>query len=318
MVLQYSEISVCGVAVWRGVPPSNSLANYDVDWIEGDNLLLNIGDTSLSTSTFKNEVAIVSNITLFDENKTVIETIHNVSTFDWILPRGTYFVQATTTYNEHDYISNQSKVVLTENTQFVINFRFSNLTVTCTDTIDRPLKNCTVLLTSNDEKRTLYTDSSGLSILEAYYGNWSLEAYWMSVPVGEEHITVNQSQTALNLQCIVGDFTVIAVNPFGNPVEADVSLTNEAHNVTLSDHHHTTQGNLTFRQIPLIPDNLTITGEFGTQNYQVDVEHTRQTQIETLPLFSKVIFIIIGVAIGILIAVIGTKISAKQQTIRWR
>jgi len=259
MILQYSQISVCGLAVWRGVPPSDSLANYDVDWIEGENLILSIGDTSLSTLTFKNGVDIVSNIPLFDENKTVIETIHNVSTFEWILPRGTYFVQATTTYNEHDYTSNRSKVVLTENTQFVINFLFSNLTVSCTDTIDRPLKNCTVLLTRKDEKRTVYTDSSGVSILEVYYGNWTVETYWIDVPVGEEHITVNQSQTALYLQCIVGDFTVIAVSPFGNPVEADVSLTNEAYKVTLSDHHYTTQGNLTFRQIPLIPYNLTIT-----------------------------------------------------------
>ncbi|MFH0897291.1 MAG: hypothetical protein V1850_04505 [Candidatus Bathyarchaeota archaeon] len=38
MVLQYSQINVCGVAVWRGVPQGDSLANYDVDWIKGENL----------------------------------------------------------------------------------------------------------------------------------------------------------------------------------------------------------------------------------------------------------------------------------------
>ena len=140
----------------------------------------------------------------------------------------------------------------------------------------------------------------------------------MNVPAREEHIIVNQSQTTLNLQCIVGDFTVIAVNPFGNPVEADVILTNETHDLTLSDHHHKTQGNLTFSQIPLITYDLALSGDFGTQHYQVDVGQTRQIRVETLPLFSKAIFIIIGGAIDIIIAFLGKKMSAKQQTSRWR
>ncbi len=38
MILPYSQISVCGVGVWRGVPSSDSLANYDVDWVRSENL----------------------------------------------------------------------------------------------------------------------------------------------------------------------------------------------------------------------------------------------------------------------------------------
>lgn len=38
MVLPYSQINVCGIAIWRGVPASDSLANFDIDWIKGENL----------------------------------------------------------------------------------------------------------------------------------------------------------------------------------------------------------------------------------------------------------------------------------------
>ena len=109
---------------------------------------------------------------------------------------------------------------------------------------------------------------------------------------------------------------MIAVNPFGNPVEANVILTNETHDLTLSDHHHKTQGNLTFSQIPLITYDLALSGDFGTQHYQVDVGQTRQIRVETLPLFSKAVFIIIGLAVGIVIAFLG-RVFAKRQTTSW-
>ena len=169
-----------------------------------------------------------------------------------------------------------------------------------------------------NEVRSIFTNSSGLAAIDAYFGNWSVEAFWMDVPVGEEHIIVNQSVTALNLQCTVGDFTVIAVNPFGNPVEADVTLTNALHNLTLSEHHHKTQGNLTLRQIPLLEYELILSGDFGTQQYQVNADQTRQIQIETLPLPEKALFIVIGLIIGIVITLLGTKVMtqrAKQTTI---
>jgi hypothetical protein len=37
ITLKYSEISVCGIVAYRGVISSDSLANYDVDWIKAEN-----------------------------------------------------------------------------------------------------------------------------------------------------------------------------------------------------------------------------------------------------------------------------------------
>jgi len=272
---------------------------------------------SLGVHVSKNYQESVANITALDESKTIIGAVEGYSSYSWIVDSVLYYLQASISHIDFICTSEEIEVAVLGDTDVAINFPFSDLSVSCVDIENQPLDDCTIIFTRENEEQTTSTNSSGLVTIETYYGNWSVEAFWMDVPVGEEHIMVNQSQTVLNLQCLVGDFTVFAVNSFGNPVEADVTLSNESFDLSLSDHHQKTQGNLTFSQIPLLTYDLIMSGEFGTQNYQVDVSQTRQTQIETSPLFSKAIFIIIGVAIGIVIAFIGKMVFAKRQTTSW-
>jgi len=273
---------------------------------------------SLGVHVSKNYQESVANITALDDSKMTIGTVAGYSSYSWIVDSGLYYLQASISHNDFIYTSEEIEVDVLGDTVVAINFPFSDLSASCVDIANQPLDDCTIIFNRENEEHTTSTNSSGLATIEAYYGNWSVEAFWMAVPVGEGHLIVNQSQTVLNLQCMVGDFTFIAVNPFGNPVEADVTLFNESFDVSLSDHHHKTQGNLTFSQIPLLTYDLTISGDFGTQNYHVDVGQTRYIRVETLPLFSKAIFIIIGVTIGILIALIGKRVFAKQETTIWR
>jgi hypothetical protein len=161
----------------------------------------------LSVSTFKNDVPVTSNMTLLDENKTTIQTVNDVSAYDWLLPSGTYYVQASIFYNGFAYTSEQAKVDLTSDTKLAINLLFGNLTVSCLDVENRPLKNCTVVFVRQDEERVGYTDDSGSASLEAYYGNWTVKAYWMNALVGEANINMNQPEANLNLRCNVRDST---------------------------------------------------------------------------------------------------------------
>lgn len=162
----------------------------------------------LSVSTFKNDVPITSNMTLLDENKTTVQSVNGVSVHDWLLPSGIYYVQASIFYNGFAYTSEQTQVDLTNYTKLAINLLFGNLTISCLDIENRPLKNCTVIFTRQDEERVGYTDNSGSASIEAYYGNWTVEAYWMNVLVGETNINMNQSEANLDLRCSVGDLTV--------------------------------------------------------------------------------------------------------------
>jgi len=198
-------------------------------------------------------------------------------------------------------------------TELAINFLFGNLTVSCFDIDNRPLKNCTLLLTREAEERIGYSDSLGLDTSEAYYGNWTVEAYWMGVLVGEANVNVNQSKVSLSLQCNVGDFTVLAVDQYGHSIEANVTLRNDVYNLTNSGYIHKPLENLTFTQIPLIDYNLTIRDDFGTQTYSVSTEQTRQVQIETLPLPQKLIYIIIGTIAGIIIGSLGVWMVSKRK-----
>jgi len=267
----------------------------------------------LSFDTFKNGILITSNVTLFDENKTIIQKVNGVSTYSWLLPFGTYYIQASIFYNNFIYTSKQIQVNLTENTQLAINFLFGNLTVTCVDIENRPLENCKVIFTRQNEIREGYTNASGLATLEAYYGNWTVEAYWMDVLVGNVNINVNQSEVDFNIPCNVGDFTVIVVDQYGQTVPANVTLRNDMHNLTFSGYIEKSMGNITFAQIPLISYNLTIKDDFDTQTYLVNTQNTRQIRIETLPLSQKLMYIIVGAIVGVIISSSAVWIITKHQ-----
>lgn len=99
---------------------------------------------SLTTNTFRNGVPVTSNVTLFDDNKTVIQRANEVITHNWLLTYGTLYVQAVISQDGYVYASEQIQVNLTHNTEIAIDFQFGNLTVSCLDTENRPLKNCTL------------------------------------------------------------------------------------------------------------------------------------------------------------------------------
>lgn len=264
-------------------------------------------EMSLSVNTFKNDIPIVSNITLFDENQTIIETVKKVSSYDWLLPIGIYHVQASILYNEFVYTSERIKMYLTEYTELGIPFQFSNLTVSCVDVDNRPLQDCTLLFKRENEERTNRTDSLGSTVVEAYYGNWTIEAYWMGVPVGEINVEVYKQKVEVNIQCTVGDFVVIVVNQYGDLVKANVTLTNTTYELSFSGYLDGVIENLTFVQIPLIGYTLGIKDDFETGTYFVDTSENRQIRLEVSEIMrmvwvEKVAYIFIGAFIGLIIA----------------
>jgi hypothetical protein len=267
----------------------------------------------LSLNILSNDLPIVANITLFDENGTIMETVHNVSTYNFLLPYGAYHVQASIFHNDFTYASERIRLILTNYTTLAINFLFGNLTVSCLDIVDRPLENCTLVFTREDEQWIQYTKSSGLTMLEAYYGNWTVRAYWMGVLVGEANIDVNQLKIDRSISCKVGDFTVIIFDQYGHPIEANVTLRNEIYNLTYSGYIRKPFENITFTQIPLIDYNLIIKDDIGTQTYLVNAEQTNQIRIETIPLAQKIIYVIVGAVAGIVIGSIGVWAILKRK-----
>lgn len=267
----------------------------------------------LFINTFKNDVPIASNITVLDENKTLVETNENVSSYEWLLPSGTYYIQASIFYNEYVYTSNQIKVRLVGYAKLAINFLFGNLTISCVDIENRPLENCTVIFTRQGEERIGYADDFGLATLEAYHGNWTVKAYWMGVLVGEANVSVSQLNVDLNVQCNVGDFTVIVVDQYGHSIPANITLRNDLYDLTVSGCINKLVKNITFTQIPLTVYDLTIKDDCGTQTYLVNTEQTRQTQIEIFPLQQKLIYIIFGVIAGFVGGSLGVWIVTKRK-----
>jgi hypothetical protein len=268
---------------------------------------------TLSVSTFKNYVPMVSNISLLDETKRVVGMANFVTEYNWTLPIGKYFVQASIFYNRFIYKSEQIQVDLTRYTKLAINFLFGNLSVSCFDIKNRPLKNCTIIFIREDEQRIHYTDNFGLTTLEAYYGNWTVKAYWMGVLVGEAKINVNQTRIDGSISCQVGDLTVIVFDQYGHPIEANVTLRNDMHDLTFSGYIRKPLENMTFTQIPLIDYNLTIKDDFGTQTYLINTEQTNQIRIETIPLAQKIIYVIIGAVAGVVIGSTSVWIVTKRK-----
>jgi hypothetical protein len=269
---------------------------------------------SLTISTSKNGVPVTSNVTLFDENRTVIQRANDVLTHNWLLAYGTLYVQAVISQNGFVYTSERIQANLTHNTELAIDFQFGNLTVSCLDTENRPLKNCTLIYSMGDVEQTRYSDNSGSDTFEAYYGNWTIRAYWMGVLVGGANINVNQPQVSLSLQNSVGDFTVLTTDQYGHSTEANVTLRNDAYNLTQSGYIREPLENVTFTLIPLIGYNLTISSSsFGTQSYIVYTGQTRQIQIETLPGIQKVFYIIIGAVPGIATGSLAVWIIARRR-----
>ena len=268
---------------------------------------------SVTVNTFKNDVPATSNVTLFDENRTIVQRANDVATHNWLLTYGTLYVQAVISQNGFVYTSEQIQVNLTHNTELAIDFMFGNLTVSCLDVENRPLRNCTLVYSDGAEEQTRYSNSMGSDTFEAYYGNWTAQVYWMGVLVGGANINVNQPQVSMSLQNSVGDFTVVAADQYGRSTEANVTLTNEVDNLTQSGYIHQQFENVTFTQIPLVDYNLTITNGFGTQSYIVYTGQTRQIRIETLPGIQKVFYIIIGAAAGIATGSLAVWIIARRR-----
>jgi hypothetical protein len=268
---------------------------------------------SLSASTFKSDVSVTSNITLSDGNMTMIQRANAVSSRSWLLVNGTYYVQALIVQNGFVYGSEQIQVNLTHNMELAIDFLFGNLTISCLDAESRPMKNCTLVYSLGAQEQTRYSDSLGSDTLEAYYGNWTIKAYWMGVLVGKANANVNQSEVGLSLQCNVGDFTVVATDQYGYSVEVNVTLRSDAYNLTLQGYIYKPFENITFTQIPLVQYNLTIRNGFGTDTYIISSGQTRQIQIETLPASQKLVYVAIGAICGIVTGSLAVWMFARRR-----
>lgn len=268
---------------------------------------------SLSASTFKNDVPVTSNITLSDGNMTMIQRANAVSSRSWLLVNGTYYVQALIVQNGLVYGSEQIQVNLTHNMDLAIDFLFGSLTISCLDAENRPMKNCTLVYSRGAQEQTRYSDNLGSDTLEAYYGNWTIKAYWMGVLVGKANANVNQSEVGLSLQCNVGDFTVVATDQYGYSVEVNVTLRSDTYNLTQQGYIHKPFENITFTQIPLVEYNLTIRNGFGTDTYIISSGQTRQIQIETLPALQKLVYLAIGAICGIVTGSLAVWMFARRR-----
>jgi len=270
----------------------------------------------LHVLALKNGSTIPANITLLDENGSIIEAAFSVGSCSWTLQPGTYYVQASFFANEHNYNSERIKVNFTGYTELAINFLFSNLTVACSDVEFRTLAGCTLSFQREDEEYTLYADGYGKATLEAYYGNWTVKAYRWSVPVGEGTIHANSSAVDLFLQCNVGDLTAVMVDQFGNPSRGTITLTNGTYDLTLYM-SYVEEWNYTFSQIPLIEYDLTaVTWDYDTQSYHISTDKTRLIQVEIIPLHLKIIYIFVGLIIGSFVMWVFRRRKTRQTTIQ--
>jgi len=106
---------------------------------------------------------------------------------------------------------------------------------------------------------------------------------------------------------------VVVTDQYGRSTEANVTLRNDAYNLTLSGYIREPLENLTFALIPLIDYNLTVSNGFGTQSYIVYTGQTRQIQIDTLPEIQKVFYIMIGAVAGIVIGCLAGWMIARRK-----
>lgn len=305
--------------VHQGADYPYSIILYDTN-IKFDSIIYlqsSVMDNSnLLIFTFKNYDPIVSNITLFDENKTIVDTVENVALCGWFLPFGTYYVQASIFYNEHIYLSDFKKIDLTECTELVINFLFSNLTILCTDIENEPLDNCIIVFTKEGEQIRKLTDSFGLTTLEAYYGNWTIEAYWMNAPVGKWNLMVNKTKVKIEIQCNVGNVVVVVVDQHGNLVKANIILQNTTYELFLTGYLDGKMESFTFNQIPLISYTLTIEDDFERHTYTIDANQRREVQIEVIIPSKPFIETPLGMATisgGVIAAIVVTIIVLKRR-----
>ena len=253
-------------------------------------------DETLTVNTSKNGLPVFSNITLFDENMTEIMNVRNVSSYQWLLPFGTYYVQAAIFYNRYRYVSNNIRIDLQNSAMVSIDFPFSNLKLSCTDINNDLLDNCTVAFTRKYERHARYTDDSGQTTLEAYYGNWTIRAYWIGVPVGEISIEVSEPEVKVGVRCNVGDFTIVVADRYGKSVRSNVTLTNATYGLIFSGFIDETMENITFGQIPLVNYELVVSGGYGTQVYTVSTSETRQMRVEVTWIEKTNLYILIGAA----------------------
>lgn len=261
----------------------------------------------LSVYASKNEAPITANITLFNRNMLPIETVTEVSCYEWHLHPGKYYVQASILYGSHLFVSELAEVNLAEHVFLSINFLFGNLTVLCVDKENRPLANCTLTFSNVQEKYEKDTDASGITTLEVYYGNWTIKAYKMGVPVGEAKVVVNQTKMDLTIPCTVGDITVIVCDQRG-PIEASVSLKSIEYGIAFSGVIRRPMENITFTQIPLLNYTLTMESPSQTQTFTVDttknrqiqVIHTSVTEVVETVWYEIVVYLLIGTLLGAL------------------
>jgi hypothetical protein len=260
---------------------------------------------SLSVSTFKNDASIASNITLFNKNMFPIETINQVSIYEWHLHPRKYYVQTAILYNSRTFMSELVEVNLTKNVYLSIKFLFGNFTVLCVDVENRPIKDCIVTFMRREESHVKVTDNFGITTLEVYYGEWTVKAYRMGILVGEEKILVDQAKVDLTIHCNVGDVTIMVYDQYG-PIEANVVLRNDAYGLTFSGSLCKPMENITFAQIPLLKYTLTIESTRQTQTYAVDTSQNRQihaiqtyvTQVTNVTWFETLIYLFIGGLLG--------------------
>jgi parallel beta-helix repeat protein len=263
----------------------------------------------LSVNVFRNDAPMVSNITLFDENKTLIETVVEVFSHGWILPFGKYYVQASIACDAFVYTSEMIEVNLTDYTELAINFKFGMLTISCFDIKGRPLKNCIITLTRESEQTILYSDELGLITLEAYYGNWTVKAYWMGVLVAETEIVLDKPELDASIVCNIGDFKVIVVDQYGDLIKANVTLTNVTYGLTFSGYLDGIMEHIIFTQIPLINYTLAVKNDVETS---IMVDASKTTEV-VIPEFPSAMILPIFMLLAMLAVVLARKRLPRKQ-----
>lgn len=306
------EIDDLGGGLHRDIPRGDSV--YYTGDLDGFPVYYETVMFPLSVYTFKNDIPITANITLLNKNKLPLETVSEVSFYEWLLHPRKYHVQASMFYNSRLFMSEVVEVNLTEHVFLSIKFLFGNLTVSCIDVENHPLANCTLTFSNLQESHLKVTDASGITTLEAYYGNWTVKAYKMGVSVGEAKIFVNQTSMDLTIRCNVGDVTVIVCDQHG-PIEAGVFLKSIDYGIVFSGVIRKPMENITFTQIPLLNYTLTVESPSQTLTFTVDTTKNRQiqamqasvTEFVDMVWFEIVIYLLIGTLLGSLTTWLITK-----------
>jgi hypothetical protein len=236
----------------------------------------------LGINVFRNQdVYVADEIDVYNANMMLVNSVSHAYNYSTVLPLGTYFVNASITFNSKTYSSQLKEINLSQNLTIGIIFRFANqILIRLVDISGNPVNGATVSLYEVGENMT---DNIGQATFrDVYFGNWSVMAKKYGFPILNATLIVNQTRVSANYTVMLGDFKVKVFDQYGKPLEkVEVSLVNREWNLSFSQTMQK-QEECVFKQIPITAYMLTVQSPYGSRIYSIDLKLTRQIDVKVV------------------------------------